>query len=254
MFRLVVLALSALVLASPLVAHDHGKGMKGAPPELRAQIRTWFEQSVAPTLKGWQKTYDATLSADDLATVQRLRAQAAQLRQQPKPDRREAMHALMEELKPVMQRSRETLRALFDANEETIEGWRSRVKDMMAQHMTDHPAGKGKHRGKHHGIPMMGHGKRAAVFFVLWDGSTPPMDGAMMQTPAWLDDTAPRLSDGPATIDIYDMNGTLVRSLKGTIANGDVQERIDLNGLAKGQYMASIKAADGTRRTIIVQR
>lgn len=260
MFRLSLLGVLVLCAAFVSNAQPHGRGHhdKGASQQLRAELRSWFEQNVAPSVREWQRQYDASLSAEDLATVKRLRTQAAQLRAQRTGNRdgsqREAMQAIAAELKPIMQRSKETLRAIFDANEETIDGWREHVRTTVQEHRSAQGR-DGKPHGKgHHGMPMLGDGKRAAVRFVLWDGTMPSLDEATIQRPTSVQKSGSRLADGQASIEVFDMNGVFLRTQSGTIRNGELQERVNLDGLANGQYMASIKASDGSRRSIIVQR
>jgi len=260
MFRLTLLGVLVLTATTISNAQPHGRGHhdKGASQQLRADLRSWFEQSVAPSVREWQRQYDASLSAEDLAIVHRLRTQAAQLRGQRTGKRdgsnREAMQAIAAELKPIMQRSKEALREIFDANEETIDGWREHVRTAVQNHRSAQ-GHDGKPHGKgHHGMAMLGDGKRAAVRFVLWDGTMPSLDEAAMQRPTSVDKSNKRLADGQASIEVFDMNGVLMRTQTGTIRNGELQERVNLDGLATGQYMASIKTSDGTRRSIILQR
>lgn len=251
-FLLAVLLLGTSVFTS--AQHQkHGKRGKGASTELRAELRSWFEQQVAPSLREWQRQFDATLSQQELETVRRMRIQASALRKNRGANHHDAKEAIAAELKPIMKQHRDYLRGLFDRNEEAIEAWRDQARAIANKHSTD--AGDSR-RGKHgvQQLPLIGgDGKRAAIRFVLWDGTLPPVGEAFLDRSTGIDESNMVLPDGAVAIEVFDMNGSLVRTQQGTMLNGELQESINVNGLAKGQYMASIKAGNGKRTSRIVQ-
>lgn len=258
---------------------------KAAVQELRLQMRTWFERHVAPTVREWQRAYDATLSAEDLATVKRLRTEAAALRAkhhaamasgQGKPSKeqrhemRADMKALGQQVRPIMERSRQTLRDLFEKNEETIERWRDDAEAIVEAWEDkyddlDGPFGPGMNMDPS-GL-LRGRARHAAVRFVLWDGTTPAPEGAPSQgrltpappvriIPAPTGESATVMTemvpDGPVTIEIYDLNGKLVKTTAATSRTGHVEQVVDTSDLVPGTYMASVRSAEGRRTSQLV--
>lgn len=219
----------------------HGTAQQGT---LRQELRAWFERSVATELRTWQREYDATLSAADLATVQRLRTRATQIRTTLKGEaRRDAMRDLLQELRPVMKASTSTLLELYERHEDRIDGWRTEAHDIVRAWRERHPDQRGAHKRRPHALPF-GDGKRGAIRFVLWDGQLPGEHSMGMASPAMI--------DGPATVEIFDMHGALVRTVSANVADGRLERTPDLTGLARGTYMASVRTADGRRSTQLV--
>lgn len=281
---------------------------RAAALDLRNDMRTWFEADVYPSLKKWHQEYDASLSAEDLATLNKYRSEAKQLKDamrkdmmalkgtMKKGDREEmqeqmealrekhhdAMENIIDGVKPIMKRSREKLRSIFDSNEDQIEAWRDKAREIMKTWRSENQ-GMGRGGRKGHGpkgmdMPLMGQdGKHAALKFVLWDGIMPPMDesmlgndpfsvqtgqnrnnlGQMKVSPAPSGNAATisvnNVPNGSATLEIFDMNGALVRSMNVTSSNGTIEQRVDLSGLPAGSYMASVNTAQGRRTSQIVK-
>ncbi|MCX6141509.1 MAG: T9SS type A sorting domain-containing protein [Candidatus Kapabacteria bacterium] len=281
---LVALGLMTMLTLQPAAAQD-----------LRTQMRTWFERDVYPSLKAWHQEYDASLSATDLATLNTYRADAKRLMDAMRSDikalkgtvnkgdrddvrskiqalrekHHDAMESIVEGVKPIAKRSKDKLRSIFDKNEDQIEAWRDQAREMLKSKQ-----GNGSH-GK--GLPILGEdGKRGALKFILWDGSMPPAEEAMMDndmmgeratqgrstlgpmtiSPAPSGNAAnvrvSSVPDGAATLEIFDMNGTRVRSIPVTASNGTIDQRVDLSGLAAGTYMASVNTPQGRRTGQIV--
>lgn len=186
MSRLVLIAALVTAIAVPVISntpvtsekHPTGKS------EQRQEFWNWFQNNVYPTLKKWHDEYDASLSSADLASLNTLRNQARQnklalkakaieLRENTttKTDKKEAIQHLKsqakdaksdiaKQLRPIMQRSKEKLASIVKANQSTIEAWQ---KEAQAK-FTQIPKG----------APMIQQdGKKAAVRFVLWDGTMP---------------------------------------------------------------------------------
>ncbi|MBL0322765.1 MAG: T9SS type A sorting domain-containing protein [Ignavibacteria bacterium] len=58
--------------------------------------------------------------------------------------------------------------------------------------------------------------------------------------------TVGNVPNGPAKLEIYDMNGNFfVRSVNVTASNGTIEQRVDLGDLPAGSYMASVNTAMG---------
>ncbi|MDZ4745018.1 MAG: T9SS type A sorting domain-containing protein [bacterium] len=274
--------------------------------ELRTEMRAWFERSVKPTLLDWKRDYDASLSSEDLATLNQLRAEASAHRKQwaqHKKDHkvdgrherhsdadREARHAarraFFERLKPIAERSKEKLVSIFENGKDNIETWKEQAKTIMAKWRDEHPEAR-KGSGHHHGIGPMGidfghghHGKRAAIRFMLWDGTIPTEDegrfgaeaaptdinevGTTQMSPLRIaplpsENTAALtmqvMENGPATIEIFSMDGVLMKSVQVVVTGNTLNERIDVSALPTGTYMASVNTTAGRRtRQIVVSR
>jgi hypothetical protein len=263
--------------------------------ELRGDLRSWFEQDVYPTAKIWHEQYDASLTSQDLADLQRLRAEAKRLREAAKTDlkslrttaesgsrssiREELQNvrekykddvaSLLERLKPIAKRSRTMLRKIFDDNEDKIEAWRSMARDIVGDWREEHDdlSLKGMFGRGDHQLPLLsGDGRKAAVRFILWDGTMPPAPEPrfsarqqrmpMNVSPAPSGNTATvsamNVPDGQHMLQVFDMNGTLIRSTAVTSVSGKITQNIDLSGIPAGTYMVSVNTPAGRSTTNLV--
>lgn len=263
--------------------------------ELRGDLRSWFEQDVYPTAKIWHEQYDASLTSQDLADLQRLRAEAKRLREAAKTDlkslrttaesgsrssiREELQNvrekykddvaSLLERLKPIAKRSRTMLRKIFDDNEDKIEAWRSMARDIVGDWREEHDdlSMKGMFGRGDHQLPLLsGDGRKAAVRFILWDGTMPPAPEPrfsarqqrmpMNVSPAPSGNTATvsamNVPDGQHMLQVFDMNGTLIRSTAVTSVSGKITQNIDLSGIPAGTYMVSVNTPAGRSTTNLV--
>lgn len=264
--------------------HDRGQ-QRQEHQQLRADLRSWFTTEVAPTLRQWQQAFDAGLTAEERATLLDLRSQASTIRERVrqemdrlrddrseldrdelrerlhdvKAEHREQMQAIMARLKPLAKTHRDRLRELFDTNEEQIDAWRAHVEDLRDK--ADH---RGHGKGPDEMGLFLGDGRSMAMKFLLWDGQVPP---AEPMPKGQLQDGRPQnplrvapnpashsaavrtqgLANGPAQIEIFDMNGTLVRTSTATVLNGSLNTTVPTDGLAPGRYMVSVNASDGRR-------
>jgi len=263
--------------------------------ELRGDLRSWFEQDVYPTAKIWHEQYDASLTSQDLADLQRLRAEAKRLREAVKADLKslritaesgsrssmreelqdvrekykDDVENLLERLKPIAKRSRTILRKLFDDNEDRIESWRSTARDIVGDWREEHDdlSMKGMFGRGDHQLPLLaGDGRKAAVRFILWDGTMPPAPETRMSapqqrmpmnvSPAPSGNTATvsamNVPDGQHMLQVFDMNGTLIRSTAVTSVSGKITQNIDLSGIPAGTYMLSVNTPAGRSTTNLV--
>lgn len=256
---------------------------------LRTDMRAWFERSVQPTLLEWKRDYDASLSAEDLAALNVLRQEAkAHMRahwknkkhdgvskdvRHDKKDGRhhEARKAFLERLKPIAERSKGKLRSIFENGKDRIEVWRSEALDIFDNWQESHPDAR-QHFDPHMGSlgvmpfgPGHGHmGKRAAIRFILWDGTVGADEARVGITPTSPIRVAPLpaagtvalalddMQNGPATIELFTMDGNLVKSLSVNIAGNALDETIDVSALPTGTYMASVNTPSGRRTSQIV--
>jgi len=263
--------------------------------ELRGDLRSWFEQDVYPIAKIWHEQYDASLTSQDLADLQRLRAEAKRLREAVKADLKslritaesgsrssmreelqdvrekykDDVENLLERLKPIAKRSRTILRKLFDDNEDRIESWRSTARDIVGDWREEHDdlSMKGMFGRGDHQLPLLaGDGRKAAVRFILWDGTMPPAPETRMSapqqrmpmnvSPAPSGNTATvsamNVPDGQHMLQVFDMNGTLIRSTAVTSVSGKITQNIDLSGIPAGTYMLSVNTPAGRSTTNLV--
>ena len=241
--------------------------------ELRTEIRAWFDRSVKPTLIEWKREYDASLSAEDLAALNILRAEAKAHNKHKKHDGvgKDARKASFERLKPIAERSKEKLRSIFDKGEGDIERWLEEGKEIFDAWQDSHPNAKRRfdpYMGRHSMPFGPGHGhmgRNAAIRFMLFDYSLdeqhPTMQGAMTTSPLRIaplpaegivalemDD----MPNGPATVDVYTMDGNLVKSVPVTISGNTLDTTIDVSSLPTGTYMASVNTTSGRRTSQIV--
>lgn len=303
------LATSALLAAGPLSV---GAQPPQPPrhhvqphPEARQRLHTWFKDSVAPELRSWQASYDASLGAADLRTLMALRTRAAALLASHRPphhergpgptadtrpgdrrgDRRDSMRVIMDELRPILERSAPALRALLDEHRAELQGWHRHLHAMVTPPVNAE-ADTLRHRRRHHApghrlpIPFgLDNRRRSAVAFVLWDGTVPPephagqleqnglvaaIDASSELPPSLTISPTPSastaylrasgLADGQATVEILSMNGELLQSLPVTIADGTVSLPLTVDALANGSYMASIRTPAGRRTTHLIVR
>lgn len=259
LFFLVGTAMDAAPIHTHGCRHDdahHARSMdtswKGAVAPLRAELRAWFQNEVAPSLREWQGQYDASLSAEDRAAIQDLRRQAAALRSLPHDLRHEQRRQLASRVRPILERSRDVLVAIMDDHRATIDGWHNTVRTIIGAWQQQHPSME----PPRHALGLGIRGPKAIVRFVLWDGTIPPVPdehdgphGNALAKPSGGD----VLTDGVATIDIYDMNGALMGSQSGTISGGRLSTPISTTGLPQGQYMATIRDATGRRQMQLVR-
>lgn len=298
MKRTLLILLAVAISATTAIAQPrngernrNGKG-QAQHQELRTQMRTWFETSVMPTLRTWHHEYDASLSASDLATLKQLRAEAKQLKNTThqsmlalrdqglsREERKEQGKALrerthdemmkiMEQVKPIAQRSKEKLREIFDRNEEQIDTWREQARKMVDAYCDEHDLDEGFGRrggnGMMGGMGLLDGGRRAALRFILWDGSDLPDEPMMMDRNMGSIDVAPNpsgstatvrmnnLANGPATIEVFDMNGNRKATHPVQVNAGTIDTTIPTSDLAPGTYMVSVSTATGRKSTTII--
>jgi hypothetical protein len=292
-----IVLLVSVAFSTGLFAQDRSTKRaehKAAFQELRADLRSWFERDVYPTAKMWHEQYDASLAPEDLRTLQGLRAEAKRLKEAVTSDirnlrgtfergdrselrekigeirdnHRESVEQLLERLKPIAKRSRTKLREMFDANEDKIESWRDQARQIVGDWRDEHDDlnFRGMFSRGGHNLPLIGgDGRKAAIRFILWDGSMPPASESKTSAPRRMPmniSPAPsgnnatvdisNIPDGQHTLQVFDMNGTMVRSTTVTALSGQVHHNIDLSGLAAGAYMVSINTPAGRSTSNVV--
>ena len=206
----VAVALCALTVSTASAQLRDGKPRAAKPDpakmevykELFGTLKDWAKTNVVPQLRTWKSRLDGAMSAEDLATLNGLRARAAQLRKEAmatgmemqkawksenydalKASREkmkgygEARKALFTELKPLAVKYATTLQAIGEEARPKVESWKEQGKEIAMQWIA-----KNKDRIGDGGFPhmrnmgkMMGIGggmraKAAAAYFMLWDG------------------------------------------------------------------------------------
>ena len=293
----VIALLAVLALSNSTFAQDRSRTReerKEAFQDLRTDLRSWFERDVYPTAKLWHEQYDSSLAPEDLRKLQGLRAEAQRLKESVTTDiknlrgtfergdrkelrekldqirnrHRESVEQLLEQLKPIAKRSRTKLREMFDANEDVIESWRDQARSIIGEWREEHDELNFRglfSRGGHHLPLIAGDGRKAAIRFILWDGSMPPVPETKTSAPRRMPMNitpapsvnaatvhAVNIPDGQHTLQVFDMNGTLVRTSTVTALLGQVNQQIDLAGLPIGTYMVSINTPAGRSTTNVV--
>lgn len=196
------------------------------------------------------------------------RARRSEMRELRKRHR-DDMRAILDELEPIATAHKDDLRAMFDAHEDQIDVWR----DELREKMEDAGAGKGRHApGLDEMKMLMGRGRDMAARFLLWNGEIPPQPPApkgpmgmgrrdqvlppVTVAPNPSENTArvqmDGIPDGNSTIEVFDMNGNLVRSQKVTVTSKRLDETISIDGLAPGTYMVSVNTPNGRRTETLV--
>lgn len=248
---------------------------KEATPEQRHAFREWFTTTVLPTLKQWHSEYDASLSAADLATLQKLRervkaandefrSQAKSLRssseatskkkealRELKDRRKQVLKDVAVQAKPIAMRSSETLESIARANATTIAQWREHVKEQLG-------------KASKHAYMFAPDSKKAALRFILWDGTSLPdkqqRDRSYNSGGAQGADVKNRnltiipnpcsvvarvqITDVQAQnvlIQVVDANGTVVATHQAMVNDGNVYSTIPLENIASGHY--TVRAA-----------
>ncbi|MBM4177804.1 MAG: T9SS type A sorting domain-containing protein [Ignavibacteria bacterium] len=297
MKTIMLLVITGTALLSTAVAQDKSARKSerhAAFKELRSNLHVWFERDVYPTAKVLHDQYDASLSGQDLQALQALRTEAKRLKEQITADLKsmrstlkrgdrdelrdkidelrdryhDAVKQLLDRLKPIAKRSRTKLREIFDANEDKIESWRDQARQTVGDWRDEHDdlTFKGMFGHGNGQLPLIGaDGRRAAIRFILWDGTMPPAPQSKVVHPSRMPLTvspaptgntatvhAANLPDGQHALQVFDMNGTMVRSMQVTAVAGQVNHSIDLSGLAAGTYMVSINTPAGRSTTNVV--
>ena len=274
-----LIALAFLAAASQLFSQPEPPARQRQDPEvqrMREEMRTWFRTDVLPQLQQWHREYDASLSSDDLSKLNQLRAQVKELKKAMREDTgnlkgryKTEMKKIIEEVKPIAKASKERLRAIFDENEEQIDAWREEFHERR-EAIREQCGRSGKHRGGNGHADefgmLLGDGKRAAMAFILWDGEmpvdppqkkgSPKRTGSLNVMPNPSSGSATvRMMDlpsGPATMELLDMNGNVIRSKKVMITDNVLDESISTSELAAGTYMISVNTSSGRRSTSLI--
>ena len=315
MKSILVLAAAALLFV-PLSAQQNcdREKVREQAHAARSEMHEWFSKDVVPTLREWHNEFDETLSPENLATLQKLRAEAKQMKESIHAEMKEMresaskdgdrhemhekmkaikeqnhakMESIIEQVRPIAQASKTELLALRDDNRDQIQAWKEKAREMMkesreklrecAEEMDKkerkHMRKMMKHSNSPHEIGMLFEGgRKAALRFMLWDGSIPELqeraDGITTATKRQHTLGSVKVSPNPgaatatvrmsqisgdvATIQVYDMNGSLVASASATVSSGRLNERIDTSKLTPGTYMVSVSTNSGRKTTTLV--
>jgi len=202
MTRPLLIALALVALALPAHSQDQRAKRQDAVKELRTDLRAWYMRDVLPTVSRLHAEYDASLSREDLITLNRLRADAKQLRKAVRKDmqslkgdferggraelrnrikdlrekHREEYKRIVEQVKPIAKRSRTKLREIFDANEDKIEQWRAEARKIVGDWKEDHDDLGLNNRGAGHLQMLSSDPRRSTLRFILWDGTMEESD------------------------------------------------------------------------------
>ncbi len=197
MIRPLLIALALVALALPAHSQDQRAKRREAMQDLRTDLRSWYTRDVLPTVSRLHAEYDASLSREDLITLNRLRADAKQLRKAVRKDmqslkgdferggraelrnrikdlrekHREEYKRIVEQVKPIAKRSRTKLREIFDANEDKIEQWRAEARKIVGDWKEEHDDLGLNDRGAGYLQMLSSDPRRSTLRFILWDGT-----------------------------------------------------------------------------------
>ena len=197
MTRPLLIALALVALALPAHSQDQRAKRQEAVKDLRTDLRTWYMRDVLPTVSRLHAEYDASLSREDLITLNRLRADAKQLRNAVRKDmqslkndfarggraelrnrikdlrekHREEYKRIVEQVKPIAKRSRTKLREIFDTNEDKIALWRAEARKIVGDWKEEHDDLGLNDRGMGRLQMLSSDPRRSTLRFVLWDGT-----------------------------------------------------------------------------------
>lgn len=209
--RRVAVAAALLGLSLPLVTtaqdapDDAREKRRAARAAIAEELRAWGTENVLPTLLDWKERLDQGISADDLATLDRLREEVREVRTTIRTERRAIRQAWRAEDADALAAHRTALADALARRQEIIGAteqlaltyhdllkeiaadakpivteWRSEAKrivtEWIAAHLDADDARKATaHLGRLRGLlPLLnasGHGR--AVRFMLWDGEIP---------------------------------------------------------------------------------
>lgn len=179
-----------------------------AGKELRESIRVFARESILPEMLKWKNQFDAAISADDRAALDDLRRDAKSLRERSRESGRAMRQAwkkedydalkanrnslkgfaaerrqLMEQLRPIAERNKEILIGLAAQAKPLVASWREHGKELVREWADAHKDVLQGRDGRRVVRGLLGRyllfgpldegarGKRAAVRFLLWDGS-----------------------------------------------------------------------------------
>lgn len=209
-----VVALIGLAVGVAMAAQpDHGgpggpckrdPKMAEAYKGLFAALKSWGTTTVLPQLREWKGDLDGAMSAEDLRTLNDLRARSAALRtekaaiggemraarQSDDKAAAEAAHekmkglhekhkAIADELKPLAAKYRSTLEQIGSEAKPKMESWKEEAKAIATKWFEENKSNFSEDQvGRmHHGMKMFGHfgggrmGHRMVARFMLWDGN-----------------------------------------------------------------------------------
>lgn len=206
----------AIGIAAAAPQHDgprHGGPCKQNPKMAEAYkglfeaLKTWGTATVLPQLREWKSDLDGAMSAEDLRTLNDLRARSAALRNErgaigaemrkarqnddkaaadAAHEKMKALHekqkAIGDELKPLATKYRSTLEQIGGEARPKFESWRDEAKAVATKWLDENKSSLSEEQMGHmgRGMKMFGHfggrkmgGHRMVARFMLWDGSNP---------------------------------------------------------------------------------
>lgn len=187
----------------PVFAHNNAadkEKREQARREMKAMFAEFAKKEILPSMRQWKSTLDAAMSSEDLATLNTLRKKAKQMRESTrgiaegmrkawKDEDYEALKKYREQMdnakderirlaldiKPLAKKYRPTLEKIGEDAKSKAPQWREKGKELLRQWMDKYDI---KAEGtlldgmkKRFGFLGDGDGKKAALRFMLWDGS-----------------------------------------------------------------------------------
>jgi len=188
---------------APMYAHNNAADKdkrEQARREMKATFAEFAKKEILPSMRQWKSTLDGAMSPEDLSTLNTLRKKAKQMRESAKgiaegmrkawkdedyealKKYREQMDNAKDErirlaldIKPLAKKYRSTLEKIGEDAKSKAPQWREKGKELLRQWMDKYDI---KAEGtlldgmkKRFGFLGDGDGKKAALRFMLWDGS-----------------------------------------------------------------------------------
>lgn len=200
------------------------ESQSAARKELHTKLSQFAKSEVFPSLRGWKSELDAAMTPADLASLNALRSQAAELRKQARTyaksmgtawkaedytalkASRDGMKSLAEkrdklfaELKPIAVKYSSTLKSIGEVAKPKVETWKEKgreiVKTWAESHKDELKDGKQFQKlGRFFKQFAGGGDKRKAVArFMLWNGDETIMDEQGQLAPEMMDDSEGKL-------------------------------------------------------------
>jgi ElaB/YqjD/DUF883 family membrane-anchored ribosome-binding protein len=171
--------------------------------ELRSEIHSYAKANILPELSKWKQQLDGSMSHEDLAKLNELRAKASEMRKQlrekmkdfwqgsqEEPEEgaedakgalhKEGMMDILTELKPIAEKYSDVLKDIGKKAKGFFPDWKDGIKEIVKnwkdQHQDELSSMKGFKAGRFMRNPFFSddvNKKRAAARFMLWDGKDP---------------------------------------------------------------------------------
>lgn len=207
------------------------ESQSAARKELHTKLSQFAKSEVFPSLRGWKSELDAAMTPADLASLNALRSQAADLRKEARTftksmgtawknedytalkASRDGMKSLAEkrdklfaELKPLAIKYSSTLKSIGEVAKPKVETWKEKGREIVKTWAESHKdeLKDGKHSSKLGGFFKQfaggGDKRKAIAKFMLWNGDENIMDEQGQLTPQMMNSDSEGMLEMPTNI------------------------------------------------------